>query len=90
MSLKEQLAECRAAWYQRVPAERQAIMQRHIDQLRSGVIAGTMLRIGDRAPAIVLERTLRVRPLTLAPCSRMVRSSSPSIVAAGVPIATSN
>jgi hypothetical protein len=55
MSLKEQLAEYRAAWYQRVPAERQAIMQRHIDQLRSGVIAGTMLKVGDRAPAIVLE-----------------------------------
>jgi peroxiredoxin len=55
MSLKEQLAEYRAAWYQRVPAERQAIMQRHIDQLRSGVIAGTMARVGDRAPAIVLE-----------------------------------
>ena len=55
MSLKEQLAEYRAAWYQRVPAERQAIMQRHIDQLRSGVIARTMLRVGERAPAIVLK-----------------------------------
>jgi len=55
MSLKEQLAEYRAAWHQRVPAERQAIMQRHIDQLRSGAFAGTMLRVGDRAPAIVLE-----------------------------------
>ena len=55
MSLKEQLAEYRAAWYQRVPAERQAIMQRHIDELRSGAIAGTMLKVGDRAPAIVLK-----------------------------------
>ena len=55
MSLKEQLAEYRAGWYQRVPAERQAIMQRHIDQLRNGVIARTMLKVGDRAPAIVLE-----------------------------------
>ena len=55
MSLKEQLAEYRAGWYQRVPAERQAIMQRHIDQLRSGAIARTMLKVGDRAPAIVLE-----------------------------------
>jgi peroxiredoxin len=54
MSLKEQLAEYRAGWYQRVPAERQAIMQRHIDQLRSGAIARTMLKVGDRAPAIVL------------------------------------
>jgi peroxiredoxin len=55
MSLKEQLAEYRAGWYQRVPAERQAIMQRHIDQLRRGAIAQTMLKVGDRAPAIVLE-----------------------------------
>jgi thiol-disulfide isomerase/thioredoxin len=67
MSLKEQLAEYRAAWYQRVPAERQAIMQRHIEQLRSGVVAPTMLRVGDRAPAIVLENatgaTVDVRSL---------------------------
>ena len=55
MSLKEQLAEYRAGWYKRVPAERQEIMQRHIDQLRSGTIARTMLKVGDRAPAIVLE-----------------------------------
>jgi thiol-disulfide isomerase/thioredoxin len=55
MPLKEQLAEYRAGWYQRVPAERQAIMQRHIDQLRSGAIARTMLKVGDHAPAIVLE-----------------------------------
>ena len=55
MSLKEQLAEYRAGWYHRVPAERQAIMQRHIDQLRSGAIARTMLKAGDHAPTIVLE-----------------------------------
>jgi len=55
MSLKEQLAEYRAGWYQRVPPERQAIMQRHIEQLRSGAIARTMLKVGDRAPAIVLN-----------------------------------
>src|SRR6516225_8667582 len=54
MSLKEQLAEYRAGWYKRVPAERQAIVQRHIDQLR-GSIERTMLKVGDRAPAIVLE-----------------------------------
>ena len=39
MSLKEQLAEYRAGWYQRVPSERQAIMQSHIDALRNGPIA---------------------------------------------------
>jgi hypothetical protein len=54
MSLKERLAEYRAGWYKRVPAERQAIMERHIDQLR-GSIGRTMLKVGDRAPAIVLE-----------------------------------
>ena len=54
MSLKEQLAQYRAGWHQRVPQERQAMMQRHIDQLRNGAIARTMLKQGDRAPAIVL------------------------------------
>jgi hypothetical protein len=54
MSLKEQLTEYRAGWYKRVPPERQAIMQRHIDQLRHGTIARSMLKVGDRAPAIVL------------------------------------
>jgi peroxiredoxin len=54
MSLKEHLAEYQAGWYKRVPAERQAIMERHIDQLR-GSIGRTMLKVGDRAPAIVLE-----------------------------------
>ena len=53
MSLKAQLAEYRAGWYQRVPAERQAIMERHIEQLR-GTIARATLKVGDRAPAIVL------------------------------------
>src|ERR1700749_518151 len=53
MSLKQQLAEYRAGWFKRVPAERQAIMERHIEGLRNG-IAKTALKIGDRAPAIVL------------------------------------
>jgi len=54
MSLKEQLAEYRAACHKRVPADRQAIMERHIEQLRNGVNARTMLKEGDHAPAIVL------------------------------------
>jgi peroxiredoxin len=54
MSLKEQLEEYRAGWYKRVPAERQAIMQRHVEQLRTGKISRTMLKVGDRAPAIAL------------------------------------
>jgi thiol-disulfide isomerase/thioredoxin len=53
--LKEQLAEYRAGWYQRVPAERQAVMQRHIDELRSGAIPQVILKAGDYAPQIVLE-----------------------------------
>jgi peroxiredoxin len=55
MSLKEQLAQYRAGWRKRVPADRQAIMERHIEQLRTRVIARTMLKVGDRAPAIVLR-----------------------------------
>jgi peroxiredoxin len=55
MSLKEQLAQYRAGWRKRVPADRQAIMERHIEQLRTGAIARTMLKVGDRAPAIVLR-----------------------------------
>jgi thiol-disulfide isomerase/thioredoxin len=53
MSLKEQLAEYRAGWFKRVPVERQAIMERHIAELRNG-LAKTALKVGDRAPAIVL------------------------------------
>ena len=53
MSLKQELAEYRAGWFKRVPAERQAIMERHIAQLRNG-LAKTALKVGDRAPSIVL------------------------------------
>ena len=54
MSLKQELAEYRAGWFKRVPAERQAIMERHIAQLRDG-LAKTTLKVGDRAPSIVLS-----------------------------------
>ena len=53
MSLKEELAEYRAGWFKRVPAERQAIMQRHIAELRDG-LAKKALKVGDRAPSIIL------------------------------------
>lgn len=53
MSLKEELAEYRAGWFKRVPAERQAIMERHIAELRNS-LSKTALKVGDRAPAIVL------------------------------------
>jgi peroxiredoxin len=53
MSLKEQLADYRAGWFKRVPAERQAVMERHINELRNG-LAKTALKAGDRAPPVVL------------------------------------
>jgi peroxiredoxin len=66
MSLKEELAEFRSGWFKRVPAERQAIMARHIADLRTG-LAKTSLKAGDRAPAIVLRnargKTLEVDAL---------------------------
>ena len=72
MSLKEQLAEYRAGWYKRVPPERQAIMQRHIDQLRTGAIARTVLKVGDRAPAVVLQNA-NGETVDVSSCSRTVR-----------------
>lgn len=53
MSLKEQLAEYRAGWFKRVPPERQAVMERHIAQLRNG-IAKTALKTGDDTPPVAL------------------------------------
>lgn len=53
MSLKEQLAEYRAGWFKRVPAERQAVTERHIAELRDS-LAKTALKTGDRTPPIVL------------------------------------
>jgi peroxiredoxin len=53
MSLKQELAEYRAGWFKRVPVERQVIMERHIAELRNG-LAKSALKVGDRAPAIVL------------------------------------
>lgn len=53
-SLSDQLAQYRAGWTERVPAERQAAMERHIDHLVATGIVRTALQIGDKAPAIVL------------------------------------
>ena len=76
MSLKEQLADYRTGWYKRVPPERQAIMQRHIDQLRRGAIAHAMLKIGDRAPAIALKNA---KGETLVGTTRRPEESSPFV-----------
>lgn len=66
MSLNQQLAEIRANWVKRVPVDRQAIMERHIEELRNG-LAKNALQAGDIAPAIVLRNakgeTVDVRAL---------------------------
>ena len=55
MSLTRQLSEYKAEWHQRVPAEFQAKIEAHIEQLRSDAISTTMLKVGDHAPTIVLN-----------------------------------
>jgi peroxiredoxin len=55
MSLKDQLSQLRAAAHERLPADRKATMQRHIEELRAGAISRTMLKVGNRAPDIELE-----------------------------------
>jgi peroxiredoxin len=53
-TLTQQLDEFLAGWKQRVPAERQAIMERHIAQLKESGFGQRAKQVGDRAPAIVL------------------------------------
>ena len=54
ITLSEQLEEYRAGWMQRVPAERRAVMERHIAHLAEVGIARNAKKIGDQAPPIVL------------------------------------
>lgn len=54
MTLSKQLADFRAGWRERVPADLQEKMLRHIEHLRSGDGAPKMLDVGDRAPPIIL------------------------------------
>jgi len=54
MSLNQDLADFRGAWRERVPPELQEKMLRHIQHLRDGDGAPNMLKVGNRAPAIVL------------------------------------
>ncbi len=44
MSLKEELAEFRSGWFRRVPAERQAVIERHITTLRDGLAKACLKR----------------------------------------------
>ena len=53
-TLSQQLEGFLAGWKQRVPPERQAIMERHIAHLRETGIRQNAKQVGDPAPAIVL------------------------------------
>jgi peroxiredoxin len=53
-TLSQQLEEFLAGWKQRVPPERQAIMERHIAHLIETGIGQHAKQVGDLAPAIVL------------------------------------
>ena len=70
MSLKEQLAQLKAAADERLPGDRKAAMQRHIDELRAGAISRTMLKVGNRAPDIALENAKGERIDVSAPLKK--------------------
>jgi peroxiredoxin len=53
-TLSKQLEQYRAGWMQRVPADRRAIMERHIAHLTKTGFAQRAKQVGDRAPAIIL------------------------------------
>ncbi len=53
-TLSEQLEEYRAGWMQRVPADRRAMMERHIRHLAETGFGQRAKQVGDRAPPIVL------------------------------------
>jgi peroxiredoxin len=54
-TLSEQLAEYRASWRARVPADRQALMDRHVAHLAATGIDRSAKQVGDRAPAVRLR-----------------------------------
>ncbi|MEP6841254.1 MAG: peroxiredoxin-like family protein [Bradyrhizobium sp.] len=66
-TLSQQLDEFLAGWKQRVPPERQAVMERHIAHLKATGLGQNARQVGDRAPAIVLPdavgKTFDVAPL---------------------------
>jgi peroxiredoxin len=53
-TLAEQLEEYRTNWKQRVPADRQAVMERHIAHLAATGADKRAKQVGDRAPSIIL------------------------------------
>jgi peroxiredoxin len=54
-TLSEQLADYRAGWRARVPADRQALMDQHVAHLSASGIARGAKQVGDRAPDIRLR-----------------------------------
>ena len=54
-TLSEQLADYRAGWRARVPADRQASMDQHVAHLAVSGIARSAKQVGDRAPDIRLR-----------------------------------
>jgi peroxiredoxin len=53
-TLSQQLEEYIAGWKQRVPADRQAAMERHIAHLAETGIGKNARQVGDQAPEIIL------------------------------------
>jgi hypothetical protein len=53
-TLSKQLEEYRAGWMRRVPADRRAIMERHIAHLTKTEFAQRVKQVGDQAPTIIL------------------------------------
>ncbi len=54
-TLSEQLAAYRTEWRERVPADRQALMDRHVAHLAASGIDRSAKQVGDRAPDIRLR-----------------------------------
>jgi hypothetical protein len=53
-TLSKQLEEYRAGWMRRVPADRRAIMERHIAHLTKTEFGQRAKQVGDQAPTIIL------------------------------------
>ena len=54
-TLSEQLADYRAGWRARVPADKQTLMDQHVAHLSATGIDRAAKQVGDRAPAIRLR-----------------------------------
>ena len=73
-TLSEQLEEYRAGWMQRVPADRRAIMERHIQHLTETGLPGAPSRLATRRPRSFCP-THRAKPSMSQRCWRKGPSS---------------